>query len=313
MSNHMSPTPIFILGIAPRSGTNYLRELLTLHPECARSTHVGEDFLIQAISDLIRFVTQTTCFWNPSWGNDSGKLRFSLGYGLATYLTPQECSARYVVTKTPSCKNAGRFSDFFADARVIIIIRKGQDVVESFLKSFPSDFGYAARLWAQGAAEVLHITQNTTLIDSGRVMVVRYEELYQHNKDTMQKILDFLGLDAGCFDFEKSSECPVIGSSTYRRSSANVSWSPVAKGEGFAPLTRSSHWSRFRHYRFNWIAGELATRLGYTLEFRSRSPMYLAYNVAASLAETPRRTFRALRAITKGGRQRRKGVAPHPT
>jgi len=298
----MSPTPIFILGLAPRSGTNYLRELLTLHPECARSIHVGEDFLIQAISNLGRFVTQTCRFWKPSWGNDSTKLRLALGYGLANYLAPQGCSARYVVTKTPSCKNAGRFADFFADARVIIIIRKGQDVVESFVKSFPSDFGYAARLWTQGAAEVLHVMHNTTLIDSRRVMVVRYEELYQHNKETMQQILDFLGLDAGRFDFEKSSKCPVIGSSTYRGSSANVSWSPVEKGEGFAPLTRSSHWSRFRHYRFNWIAGEQATRLGYTLEFRSRSPIYLAYNLAASLAEAPRRIFRVLRARVMGGK-----------
>lgn len=300
----MPPTPIFILGISPRSGTNYLYELLTLHPECARSTHVGEDFLIQAMSDLVRFVTHTSRFWNPSWGNDSKKLGLSLGYGLATYLTLPECSAQYVVTKTPSCKNVSCVVDFFSDARVIIIIRKGQDVVESFVKSFPSDFGYAARLWAQGAAEVLHLMQNTTLVDSRRVMVVRYEELYQHNKETMQKILDFLGLDAGCFDFEKSSECPVIGSSMYRGSSAKVSWSPVTKGEGFAPLTRSSHWSRFRHYRFNWIAGELATRLGYTLEFHARSPMYLAYNVAASLAEAPRRIFRALRSIIEAGRRR---------
>lgn len=298
----MSPTPVFILGITPRSGTNYLRELLTLHPDCARSSHVGEDFFIQSLSSLDRFLNLVTASWNPSWGNDPAKLRLSLGQGITSYLAPRECPARYVVTKTPSCMNADRVVDFFTDARVIIIVRKGQDVVESFIKSFPADFSYAARLWSQGAQEVLRVMQNATLMNSGRLIFIRYEDLYQQNRDTMQKILDFLGLDTARFDFKKSSECPVIGSSTYRGASAPLSWSPIPKGDDFAPLARSSHWPRLRHYRFNWIAGEVATRLGYTLEFHSRSPMYLAYNLAISLAEAPRRIFRALRPRAMGGR-----------
>ena len=40
-----SPRPIFILGIMPRSGTNFLHQLITLHPACV-SSPVWEDFLI---------------------------------------------------------------------------------------------------------------------------------------------------------------------------------------------------------------------------------------------------------------------------
>ncbi len=291
----MIPTPIFILGITPRSGTNYLQELLTLHPECARSSHLGEDFLVQSISGLDRFIEMVTSSWNPSWGNDPGKLRLALGKGIASYLTPQNCAVRYVVTKTPSCINADRFIDVFFDARVIIIVRKGQDVVESFLKSFPSDFNYATRLWAKGATEVLRVKQNTNLMHSGRVMMIRYEDLYQDNRPTMEKILDFLGLDRTHFDFKKSCECSVIGSSTYRGPSAKLSWARIPKGRDFSPLTRSSHWSRLQHYRFNWIAGECAGRLGYPLEFQSRSLVYFVYNLIVSLIETPKRALRALR------------------
>jgi hypothetical protein len=236
----MMPTPLFILGVTPRSGTNYLREILTLHPDCARSKHIGEDFLIHSLSHLDRFVDTVASHWNSAWGNDPRALRSSLVQGLTSYLTPAGCTSKYVVTKTPSCTNASRCLEVFQDARFIVLLRRGQDVVESFTKTFDSTFSYAARLWARGASEILRLIDDPAVYSSGRLLIVRYEDLYEHNATTMTTILSFLGLDAGRFDFKQSQECAVIGSSTHRGGSTRVSWAPLAKDTNFDPLRRSA-------------------------------------------------------------------------
>jgi hypothetical protein len=45
--------PIFILGIMPRCATNFLSNLLLLHPDCVPRDTVWEDFTI-ARSDLLK-------------------------------------------------------------------------------------------------------------------------------------------------------------------------------------------------------------------------------------------------------------------
>jgi hypothetical protein len=291
----MSPTPLFILGIAQRSGTNYLREVLTLHPECARSRHTGEDFLVQAIPHLEQFICAASSFWNPSWGNDPALLKAALARALTSYLTPDGCTATYVVTKTPSCTNADKCLEVFDHAYVIIIIRNGQDLVESFIRSFPADFSYAARLWAAGAREVLRVRSNQAHMRSKRILEVKYEDLYQHHASTMKSIFDFLGVNESHFDYAQSEACAVRGSSTYRSGAQQLSWAPIPKGADFCPLQRSSEWTRWKHYRFNWIAGKLSKELGYPLHYETKSISYCIYNLLSSTLEMPVRCVRIIR------------------
>jgi hypothetical protein len=291
----MSPTPLFILGIAQRSGTNYLKQLLMLHPECVRSRHSGEDFIVQALPHLERFVYATSSHWDPSWGNNPQDLKKALGQAITSYLTPEACSARYVVTKTPSCKHAQMCLSMFDDAYVIIIVRRGQDLVESFVRSFTSSFSYAARLWANGARDALRVTSDHSLMSSQRVLVVTYEDLYQHNAATMKSIFDFLHLSDSHFDYEKSLDCHVVGSSSYRHDAQKLSWTPRPKSHDFRPLERSSEWNRWKHYRFNWIAGDLSRKLGYPLRYETKSFSFRSYNLLCSTLEAPQRCFRILR------------------
>ena len=54
--------PIFILGISQRSGTNFLSDLLALHPDCD-ATLIPEDFFVAHADLLIKFANSLDRIW----------------------------------------------------------------------------------------------------------------------------------------------------------------------------------------------------------------------------------------------------------
>ena len=63
-----SPPPIFILGIMPRSSTNFLHHLVCLHPDCT-PTLAWEDFVIYPASLLDAYAHAVYCEWIPLTSN----------------------------------------------------------------------------------------------------------------------------------------------------------------------------------------------------------------------------------------------------
>ena len=61
--------PIFIHGILPRSGTNFLWDLLLLHPDCCRGREpVNEDLFLDQSDHLVAFSDAVRAIWDPRWG-----------------------------------------------------------------------------------------------------------------------------------------------------------------------------------------------------------------------------------------------------
>jgi hypothetical protein len=60
------PELVFVFGIMHRSGTNYLRDLLTLHEQC-RGSRIHEDFLVANSCLLERYVDAVIYNWNSDW------------------------------------------------------------------------------------------------------------------------------------------------------------------------------------------------------------------------------------------------------
>ena len=54
-----------ILGMMPRSGTNFLSDLLCLHPDCAVPDPVLEDYLLHHEDILERYVDSVRWGWRP--------------------------------------------------------------------------------------------------------------------------------------------------------------------------------------------------------------------------------------------------------
>ena len=57
--------PIFILGIMQRSGTNFLKDVVDLHPDCAfPGPPLVEDYLAQNADWLINYAKSVAKDWN---------------------------------------------------------------------------------------------------------------------------------------------------------------------------------------------------------------------------------------------------------
>ncbi|MBL0343191.1 MAG: sulfotransferase [Bacteroidetes bacterium] len=271
----MPKIPIFIIGINPRSGTNYLHQLLALHPDCDYAKHYGEDFILYHADKIVDYYQSVTYHWNPEWGNDKMVFRKALESGLISYLDPGNTTAKYLVTKTPHPENAKLFLEVFSKGYMIIIVRRGQDLVESYIKTFNKRFADSVRGWKLGATNVLDVINDKQIMDSGRVICIKYEDLYTKNEEVMSNLFDFLKMDKSKFDFEKSQNFHVIGSSSYKGNSEKVTWEPIPKNDTFNPLGRFSNWTKFKHFRFNKLAGKNSKALGYELYHESSNPIFL--------------------------------------
>jgi hypothetical protein len=259
--------PIFILGILPRSGTNHLWDLLSLHPACvpARSP-VREDLFLEHSDHLTRFVLAVRSSWDPRWGvfpdDIEDELSASVGAGLLSFLGEDQDGR--LLTKSPSVHHIGRFFTFFPRGRLLVLIRDGRSVTQSCMTTFGWDFERGARSWAYAADEIRRFTSHGTERYNDRYLIVRYEDLITDLRGSLTRILRFLDLSDHDFDFDRAEQLPVRGSSTYFGPDRDsVHWDPVPRGTDFDPIERWRAWDRRQHERFEWIAGEHLRHFGY--------------------------------------------------
>ena len=258
--------PIFILGVMPRSGTNYLWDLICSHPDCAPAREpIHEDLFLQHAHLLEAYIGVVQRAWDPAWGAFAddlpAKLWASLGDGLISFLWVER--SRRLVTKSPSVRNLALFFGLFPRARLLILIRDGRSAVQSAMTTFRWDFDTAANLWAEGAEEIRQFDRAHR--DSGfSYRIVRYEDLVDDVEPVMAELLDFLDLDRDRFAFAAAGGLPVRGSSAFfGPGQAAVNWDPVEKDAAFAPKERWREWDPGLLRRFEWIAGDQLRHFGY--------------------------------------------------
>jgi len=258
--------PIFILGVMPRSGTNYLWDLICSHPDCAPAREpIHEDLFLQHAHLLKAYTGAVQRAWDPAWGvfadDLPAKLSAFLGDGLISFLWVER--NRRLVTKSPSVRNLALFFCLFPQARLLILIRDGRSAVQSAMTTFNWDFDTAAHLWAEGAEEIRQFDQAHR--NSGlSYRIVRYEDLVDDVEPVMAELLDFLDLDRDRFDFAAAAGLPIRGSSAFfGPGRAAVNWEPVEKDAAFAPKERWREWDPILLRRFEWIAGDQLRRFGY--------------------------------------------------
>lgn len=258
--------PIFILGILQRSGTNYLSDLIGIHPNCTKPKNIFEDFLLSQIDRLLEYANEVSQHWNTKWGIEGGDrlLRQHISMGLISFLNANRKEPdRRLVTKTPSVKNISHFLDIFENGQLVVLVRDGQAVVESGMKSFGWDFDEAAINWAKAASTISVFCQRHG--ESGpRHILVRYEDLYRKQDEELTRILSFLNLELETYDYDRARNLPIRGSSSLvDKGEAAVHWEAQKRHADFDPVNRSSHWNKHQRARFAWLAGSAAEKLGY--------------------------------------------------
>lgn len=271
-------TPIFVLGIMPRSGTNFLADLVCLHPDAARRPGIPEDFLVSQAHHLAAYCDAVFDCWPKAWGEppaaERADLLLRLGDGLSTWLSAAVPDKR-VVTKTPRISDIDLLPDLLPNACFLILVRDGRSVVESGVRSFNWHYPAAMRRWAEAARQV--VAFDARCRDSGlRYRIVRYEDVAALDADYLRDLIAFTGLDPETYDVEAAQATPVRGSSDVRTAEQRpVHWQPVDRWSGFDPVRRFSRWDAARHAQYAAIAGDVHRALGYDLAPTEQPPLAL--------------------------------------
>ena len=315
----MKTAPIFILGIMQRSGTNFLQDLLCLHPDCESGQIIHEDFLAAHTDLLVEYANSVYGNYPSHWkieeilGPPEDSLCQHLGNSLISFLNlqlakkngisriafdaykvdiVQNLTPKRLVTKTPSVKNLQHFFTIFPQAHLLIIIRDGRAVIESGVKSFDWNYEAATHSWANAARTIFRFTQDNHFPNQ-QYLVVRYEDIHKNTKDEMMKILSFLGLDMEKYDFEAAQKLPIKGSSDIRdQGRENVHWLPLNKTQKFNPMKRWENWGRARHERFNWLAGQYLLQFGYSKQtFTENQNLWNLWNIIQDVKWKTRSRF----------------------
>jgi hypothetical protein len=284
----------------PRSGTNYLHQLLSLHPDCALAEHeaMKEDFLLHHASFLTDYADRLAWQWGH-WGEATPvqqDLLQGLGHGLEQFLAPSH-PARIVLTKTPSVRNTIDFFDLFPDARLLLIIRDGRSVVASGMKGFGWNFEKATRRWVQAARTVIDVQQRFGE-SSNQHLIFRYEDLNADPKAVLVRIFQFLELSAHTYDYSEALDLPLYGSSFSASTQRDVNWQPQPKPKAFNSQERWAEWPDGLHARFNWLGADELRQLGYVPKENLQYPLgFLRHrltDVRHTLACLPKHLRRSL-------------------
>lgn len=246
---------VFILGITPRCGTNYLQDLLCLNPSFV-PTKIHEDYLWKHIGLLERYMEEVSrsrgsleVVGNDVWRRASDlKLRF--GASLALHLLQgggegesRPPSGGFIVCKTPDTKNFHLIREYMPEALVLLLVRDPRDVAISTRKSFGTSEMKTYDKWYRRGLDLIKLNHN---LRKG-VCLVRYEDAVLDRKGTIKKIYDNWNLwdQISHEGADYNKEILVRGSSDLTLS-GELHWNPVKMPSDWNPIGR---YQRERQYR----------------------------------------------------------------
>lgn len=263
------PSVLFIRGITQRSGTNFLRDLLLLHPSCVPArAPIWEDFALDDVRLLDAYIERTAARWPESWSVPkhlvAGEISAELGSAVVRSMIGVQ-QGKTTIAKTPSVQGLETFSRFFPDERLVLLVRDGRDVVESMVRSFGWSFERALHTWTVAANAIIRFRQRRARDEDRTWTLVRYEDVLNDAIAQVDRICDFAGLPGGQITAADVAKLPVRGSSTFATDDGAVHWRPVTPDGSFRPTAHWSDWTRATHERFTFVAGQAMRDLGYAI------------------------------------------------
>jgi protein-tyrosine sulfotransferase len=262
------PAPIIVLGVMPRSGTNYVRDLLAKHPDVHPDPEQFYEFpLLHAAQDAAAFTERFIAMF-PNNREVLGRwdaLAMLSGAWLRRFQA--EAGNKHMLLKCPHVQNLSLATHIFPGAKIVLCLRDGRDVTASSLKTFKrwsparKTVSQLAKEWALGADAIMSFAPGGANAHPD-VTVVQYESMVADTSVQLKDLLEVVGLDAADYPFETLDSMPVRGSSQSDKSDDNR-WQAEAKAADFNPVGRWKGWSASRITRFHRIAGSALQAAGY--------------------------------------------------
>jgi hypothetical protein len=262
---------IFIVG-SPRSGTTYLRRLISSFPEIqsGRESHLFDH--VGPFVDLWHGYAQSIKA-NPD----------AYAVGLPTYFTSDEFTAiarnlvselmqpmiaglkegEFFLEKTPThALHIHTIHELLPKARIIHILRDARDVVASLLAISrqhswaPNRADQCAQIWVE---HVSHVQRVAPSLPSGTLLELRYESLTDDPMDSLLAIAGFLGMN-----WSDESIQSAIQTHSVESTRAKLGKDSVRRGGYNYWQQDLTWWQKFRVWQ---IAGSTMATVGYDWRF----------------------------------------------
>lgn len=259
---------ILILGVMPRSGTNFIRDIVAMHPDVAADPSRLYEFpLLHSAKDAAAYTRDFLSYFpkNKEVLGEYDLLAMLAGAWLQELHA--QTDKKHILLKCPHVQELSLARCVFPDAKIILCLRDGRDVLDSTLNTF-SKYSIARKNFKQLAQEWSFGTEAIMTFDKGgkneneNTMVVRYEEIVSDQRRHVKKILDHIGLEEECFPWAEIDLLPVRGSSR-SRATDEKRWEAEAKSSDFNPIKRWRSWSVAKKARFDRLAGSALELAGY--------------------------------------------------
>lgn len=258
---------LFLFGVMPRSGTNFLYEML-LHITNIERPGIPFDELpilawpqaFDGPSRLIRHFhpPSAQAFDRMSW------LAFAAA-GLRNRLLDMAPDGSMTIVKEPHFYGIDLFPLVFPQDRALLVVRDGRYIVDSFRRSFTKNPW--SRSFEDLCVEYSNAVRAVERFRNGpyadRMMVLKFEDVNASRREHVEKILSWLGRKPGEGNLDGLDDMPIYGSSVRSvGSDGGLDWTPV-KDESYNPAERSLDWTAAQKRTFERICGEANRRLGY--------------------------------------------------
>jgi len=263
-------SPLFLLGVHRRCGSNFVADALRLWPEFQMPEPIAEDYLLEYSPRLLEYVEKTAeeqyrkRFQEPErYEECKARLLGAMGESLLKFLANYVEPGRRLLTKTPDPWNLHNFFLLFPEATLVLLVRDGRDIVESSHRSWPDEpYAMWMNAWAKGAREMLDFIRGPGVAWAGRWKLVRYEDLVS-DRAAMEDLLRFAGVEPAAYAWDAFDALPLRGSSTERGGRHDLHWDPVKRPKDFKPVGRWQSWNWWRKRQFKRLAGRELIELGY--------------------------------------------------
>lgn len=260
-----------MIGIMARTGTNFLADVLQLiDPRLQLHRVLEEDFLFEHSNLLKECAERAYQGWKKAPGLENpDKWKELLLHQFGDACLKLLCNGlgpdKRLLAKTPGSLNVDKFFDLLPEAKLLLLIRDGRDVVESAHSTWSYEpYAFWIRQWAAGSRSMLELMSGPARKLRGSSWeLVKYEDLLKKPEEMVGPLAKFLGVEGGHVDLRQLKELPIRGSSQNRDSKGNVDWNPAKKIEGFKPVGRWSNWSWRQKREFKQLAGRELAALGY--------------------------------------------------
>jgi protein-tyrosine sulfotransferase len=269
-----APSAIFVHGVLPRSGTNFLVDALALHPHVRANPGRLWEFPLLYVAPGAEALQRE--FLSMFRRNAEVMGRFDLlAYLASGWLAAlqKEAGQRRLLLKSPHAQNLALFRHIFPYDTLLLCLRDGRDVIQSSLKTFPP-WHPRSKGFAEIAREWRYATEAILAFEPGgedtyaNAKVVRYEALVEDTEAVVHDTLLHARLDPEVFDFDALRRLPIRGSSSLG-SVGDQRWEPHEKPKDFQPIGRwRGAWSSRQKRRFKAIAGTALISAGYEKDDR---------------------------------------------